>query len=88
MGKAANEEAPQRPTMGVEKEPLPISTELASSTDQSPSHDKQRRWPNARRGGRGGQGKGQSDGRGRDDRRDKRKDMGRGEWRYAELRPC
>ncbi len=72
MGVEHDAEAPERTAMDPEEKPLPNNTDSSAPMDQFPSHPQRQERQN----------RGDSHARGRGNRRNKRKDMGRGEWRY------
>lgn len=74
MGVEHDAEALERTAMEPEEKPVASNTDSAAPMDQSPSHPQRQE----------SQARGSSHARGRGDRRNKRKDMGRGEWRYAD----
>jgi len=82
MGEAEDAEAPHGFTMELEKQPVPKSAASEASMDQLSSGNPQSRGLKRRRES---QDRDPSHSRRGSDRRKKKKDMGRGEWRYDEM---
>ncbi len=74
MGVEHDAKAVDHTAMDSEEKPVPNSTDSAAPMDQFPSHNQRKER----------QKRGNSDARGRGGRENKRKDMGRGEWRYVD----